>query len=400
LDFLQRRRGHGSSAALPALACAALLWLAPAALAASDVSITLAEPTSALPLYGDTPLALTVANAGPDPAPEVRVVASGSRRLGVTIVASSCSPGDPEECAFGTLEPGEEVDASLVVRPLALAPLRARVTVSHAGAETDPADDSAAVDIRTEAVPGACANRRAGFEQRNIFLGTRAGDALIGAALRDRLDGGDGDDCLEGQEDDDVLEAGPGDDRAEGGGGDDPISGRGGDDALEGDRGDDNVFGDGGDDTVRGGPGKDFLRGGAGGDEIDGGRGSDDIDGGRGRDTVRAGRGDDEVVMTPFGRRGRADVVDCGSGDDVATVSPRVETRDCETVNVQQPIRLPFTGPRPPAPGGGEGGGGDGGGGGRRHCNRRRKRCPRGGPRARVPVPVRPMERRPTSARP
>ena len=381
------------------LACAALLWLAPAAPAASDVSITLAEPTSALPLYGATPLALTLANAGPDPAPDVRVVASGSRRLGVAIVASSCSPGSPEECALGTLDPGEQVDASLVVRPFALAPLRARVAVSHAGAETDPADGIAAVELRTQAVPGACANRRAGFDKRNIFGGTRAGDALTGAALRDRLYGNAGDDCLAGQEGDDVLEAGPGDDRAEGGRGNDPISGRGGDDALAGDRGDDNVFGDRGHDTVGGGPGRDFLRGGAGRDEIHGRRGGDYIEGGRGRDTVRAGRGDDEVWMGPFGRRGGADVVDCGDGRDVATVGPRVETRDCETVQVQEPIRVPFTGPGPPAPGPAPGGD-EGGGGGRRHCNRRRKRCPRGGPRARVPVPARPIERRQTSARP
>jgi hypothetical protein len=384
---------------LSPLACAVLLWLAPTALAASDVSVALAAPASPPPLYGNGSLALTVVNAGPDPAQDVRVAATGSRRLELTIVAPFCS-GRPEQCEVGVLDPGEQVDLTLDVRPVTLSLVRARVTVTHAGAETDAANNSAAVDLRAEAAPGACANTRSGFDVRNVFQGTLAGDALIGGARRDLLDGRAGNDCLQGQEGDDVLEAGPGDDRAEGGRGDDPISGRGGDDALEGDRGADNVFGDRGDDSVGGGPGRDFLRGGAGRDELHGGRGGDYIEGGRGRDTVRAGPGDDEVVMSPFGRRGRADVVDCGSGDDVATVGPRVETRNCEAVQVQQPIRTPFTGPRPPAGPAPPGSDGGGGGGGRRHCNRRRKRCPRGGPRARVAVPMPALERRAGPARP
>jgi Ca2+-binding RTX toxin-like protein len=107
--------------------------------------------------------------------------------------------------------------------------------------------------------------------------------------------------------------------------------------------------------ALTGGPGADRLRSydaadtiaGLGGDDwIEAGYGNDTVSGGPGRDTINADAGSGAcnflVCRLPFGndvvdaRDGEADSVECGPGDDVATVD-RVDTvSNCETVDVAQ----------------------------------------------------------------
>ena len=115
------------------------------------------------------------------------------------------------------------------------------------------------------------------------------------------LQGDDANDQIVGTERNDLLL---------GGGGDDRIDGLGGDDCLDGEDGKDKVFGGTGDDLIDGANGHDRLRGGADADLIRGGVGDDDI---------RAANG-------------AKDHIDCGPGDDTATVDNKDKVRHCETV--------------------------------------------------------------------
>src|SRR5215218_6648560 len=93
-----------------------------------------------------------------------------------------------------------------------------------------------------------------------------------------------------------------------------------------------------GDDTVRGSPrkevpigfgGEDDLRGFAGDDVLNGGENDDELYGGAGHDALFAGGGDDFVEA----KDGQRDYVECGSGDDQASVDARdYVARSCETV--------------------------------------------------------------------
>ena len=79
------------------------------------------------------------------------------------------------------------------------------------------------------------------------------------------------------------------------------------------------VHGNGGDDRLTGssgGPSEDVLDGGKGDDVIEGLLGPDKITGGSGRDRLSGGGGNDTINA----RDGERDVVNCGQGDDTATV--------------------------------------------------------------------------------
>lgn len=93
-----------------------------------------------------------------------------------------------------------------------------------------------------------------------------------------------------------------------------------GDDALRGSDLDDRLAGFGGEDRVLGLAGKDGLSGGGGDDELYGGQGSDALLGGTG----------DDFFETKDGER---DYLDCGPGDDVASVDLEdYVSRTCETI--------------------------------------------------------------------
>jgi Ca2+-binding RTX toxin-like protein len=137
--------------------------------------------------------------------------------------------------------------------------------------------------------------------------GTDRDDKLLGGAGGDVLDGSRGADLLWG--DRDPGTAAP--DLLVGGEGNDTIYGGGGPDYLEGGPGDDIVQGDDGDDVLRGAGGNDVLRP------------------GRGDDVVRAGPGNDIVHAAADGS---GDVIDCGTGVDVAEIDRGDTVRGCETV--------------------------------------------------------------------
>ena len=102
--------------------------------------------------------------------------------------------------------------------------------------------------------------------------------------------------------------------------------------------------------------GNDVLKGADSPDTIDGGAGDDDLNGGNGNDTITGGPGKDTIVgdatatgcsvvgyfgscKTPWGndtinaQDGEVDSVDCGPGQDTATVDANDVVTNCETVN-------------------------------------------------------------------
>jgi Ca2+-binding RTX toxin-like protein len=163
----------------------------------------------------------------------------------------------------------------------------------------------------------------------------RGGDEiLVGADGADDLDGGNGDDTLAG---------GPGNDRVDGGQGADRISGDAGRDAVsyegrvvavtvtfdglpnDGEPGEhDNV--DSTVETVLGGGVGDTLIGDAGRNALNGGEGEDLLVGRGGQDALNGGSAPDVVRA----RDGAPDVVDCGSGGDLAILDRFDRARRCE----------------------------------------------------------------------
>jgi hypothetical protein len=103
--------------------------------------------------------------------------------------------------------------------------------------------------------------------------------------------------------------------------GGDKLAGTAAGDHIVGRGGDDRINGAGGDDCVAGEGGNDRVRGGAGGDELRGGRGRDRLAGGAGDDVIRA-------------RKGSADRINCGAGDDTVYLDNRRDrARHCETIH-------------------------------------------------------------------
>jgi hypothetical protein len=88
------------------------------------------------------------------------------------------------------------------------------------------------------------------------------------------------------------------------------------------------IYGRGGADVIRGMGGRDYLLGGAGADRVSGGPGADRIRGGIGSDQIHGGSGADVV----FARDRSADLVDCGSGADIAYVDVHDRTVGCEII--------------------------------------------------------------------
>ena len=130
--------------------------------------------------------------------------------------------------------------------------------------------------------------------------------------------------------------------------GNDTISGLAGNDTLFGDacdrqathvvgtppRGDgnDKLNGGDGNDALYGAGGRDTLNGGSGGDQLFGGDGDDALTGAGGVDRFTAGRGNDAV----YARDGTKETVDCGPGEDTATVDRVDVVKGCETVKRPQ----------------------------------------------------------------
>lgn len=153
--------------------------------------------------------------------------------------------------------------------------------------------------------PSLCAGQLFGDQ-----IGTERRDRLAAARRPERLWGLGGDDvltgsptratCLFGGTDRDSLTLG-------GGGG--------------------AAFGETGADVLTGGSLDDVLRGGAGDDTLDAGAGADTLDGGEGRDAFSAGDGDDLIDAAD----GRAEVIDCGPGQDLVAADRLDALIGCES---------------------------------------------------------------------
>lgn len=84
------------------------------------------------------------------------------------------------------------------------------------------------------------------------------------------------------------------------------------------------------DDLVAGGRGNDRLNGSGGDDCVSGEAGNDKLSGGGGKDKVKGGGGKDKVKAAD----GKKDKVNCGGGDDRATVDPEDRVHNCEEIDV------------------------------------------------------------------
>jgi Ca2+-binding RTX toxin-like protein len=116
-------------------------------------------------------------------------------------------------------------------------------------------------------------------------------------------------------------------------GGEDVLGGRGATDHLYGGRGADRLFAGRGADNVYGGRNHDRVIAGRGDDDFWGGRGDDYIRAGYGEDHLNGGPGNDTLIATATD--GKADVLDCGSGDaDVARLRANDNEVNCETVQI------------------------------------------------------------------
>ena len=102
------------------------------------------------------------------------------------------------------------------------------------------------------------------------------------------------------------------------------------------------LIGNGGDDELAGQDFNDTVDGGAGNDQVEGGLGNDTVTGGAGQDIIygdaTASRCTWYSCKIPFGndvinaRDGEADSIDCGIGEDKATVDAIDTVTNCETV--------------------------------------------------------------------
>ena len=165
--------------------------------------------------------------------------------------------------------------------------------------------------------------------------GTVYGDVMTGGPKIDVMYAFGGDDCLVGRQANDRLYGGDGRDRLRGEGGNDRLYSEGGDDYyLRGGDGNDIQYGGDGIDGVSGGNGNDKLYGDGGDDYLSGGAGNDRLTGGLGKDRMYGRAGADRIYAND-GVRG--EIVNCGSGKDVATIDRRDRAVGCERVIVARP---------------------------------------------------------------
>ena len=238
-----------------------------------------------------------------------------------------------------------------------------RVTnVSHPAAVAA----AALLMIPLAALPSAAAVVRiAGSPDRDVINGTDRDENIRGLA---------GNDTIRSRAGQDRVDAGPGNDRVSLGAGawsrprrGDWAWGRRGNDVLKGNDGVDALYGGKGSDILRGGRGIDWLIGNSGSDRLYGGPSRDHMHSGNlatgaqtggddllfggsgpdaiyiadGRQFVMSEAGDDLIVI--FLDDGRADLIDCGPGDDEVYQYDGIDPHDsfvnCE-VSDGEPARL------------------------------------------------------------
>jgi CSLREA domain-containing protein len=215
---------------------------------------------------------VTVGNNGPAPA-SARLLYTSATRLSLSRDGADC-PKD--RSCLGDLDPGQ----TAAVEFSGTAPASGALSVAFAAGNEAPAasyaldldrSNDSGISVTIPVVPPSGPLPKPGA-CANQKLGTAASETLSGTAFGDLLRGG---------------------------------------------KGDDKLFGRLGDDCLYGGRGNDVLSGGPG---------NDSLDGGPGRDRLRAGPGNDVVRAADHTR----DLVDCGPGNDRATVDVIDRVHGCE----------------------------------------------------------------------
>ena len=151
-----------------------------------------------------------------------------------------------------------------------------------------------------------------GEKERGDFGQRTSPTGLTGDDGADKMYGDAGNDSMDGGAGNDVMNGGDGDDTMNGGADDDQLFCQNGNDSLHGRDGNDVIYGNAGDDVIKGGEDGDVEYGGRGDDTMWVGRGRDAEFGGPGTDVLHALADDDQL-----------DIVDCGSGNDVAWLNAR-----------------------------------------------------------------------------
>ena len=170
--------------------------------------------------------------------------------------------------------------------------------------------------------------------QDAVLTGTDGPDVIIGTASGEAIYGGAGNDVINAGGGDDDIDGGPGADVINGGDGTDSVSypGTAGVDVNIDGFPNDGALGEGDSvgadvEDVFGGDGNDKIVGSAAANTVDGNAGDDRITGGAGRDTLFGGDGDDVIDS----RDGVPDRVECGAGNDIATIDRSDDvSADCE----------------------------------------------------------------------
>lgn len=185
------------------------------------------------------------------------------------------------------------------------------------------------------AIVGLLLTATIAIAEDSIIVGTDGPDTLNGTATADSIYGRAGDDKITGGGGDDELDGGTGSDTLSGGDGTDAVLYSGStavEASLDGQQNDgapgekDLILPD--VEDLYGGDGGDKLTGNDGPNTIDGGAGDDRVSGGAGSDALFGGEGDDVIDA----RDGFADRVECGPGNDTATVDILDTVVECEQV--------------------------------------------------------------------
>jgi Ca2+-binding RTX toxin-like protein len=179
-----------------------------------------------------------------------------------------------------------------------------------------------------------------GTDGNDTIVGTDRNDLLEGRGGNDRMDGLPGRDCIFGQDGNDVANGDEDGDRIKGGKQNDRVNGNDGDDHVRGSLGNDKSRGNDGKDNVSGNGNSDNVKGNAGNDKVNGQRHRDKVFGNAGNDKVNGGPARDKLFGNAGNDRLRAadgfiDQVNCGGGDDTATVDRKDKVKkNCERVRV------------------------------------------------------------------
>jgi Ca2+-binding RTX toxin-like protein len=203
----------------------------------------------------------------------------------------------------------------------------------------------AEVDLREgddRLIGGAGANEmvvHAGGGEDSLTISSDHSNVIDGEDGNDtfELGGGSGDDTINGDAGNDMVREPVGADTINGGPGADTvlylqpssesISVTLDDERNDGPGGGQNVHSD--VENLSGGPESDHFVGSDAANVLKGGQGEDELKGGTGEDTLEGGE-DDDVI---FARDGEPDTVDCGFGDDSATVDATDAVSHCEHVS-------------------------------------------------------------------